>query len=80
MSFFPLQVSDKQFGSRDLDMDCTSNNAKLPAISSVRVPFGYGDDRYGMDTVNMLKVIRNTFGEIKSFTGAEFADYINVKI
>ncbi|WAR14375.1 hypothetical protein MAR_004480 [Mya arenaria] len=43
-------------------------------------PIGYGDDRHHSNTPEMLRKITETFGPVKHFTGALYADTIHINV
>ncbi|XP_052760412.1 uncharacterized protein LOC128203161 isoform X2 [Mya arenaria] len=43
-------------------------------------PIGYGDDRHHSNTPEMLRKITETFGPVKHFTGASYADTIHINV
>ena len=50
-----------------------------PTVRRLQIPVGFGNDIHNSKTVDMLRKLER-FGSIRSFTGAEFADFISVQI
>ena len=44
------------------------------------MPVGFGNDIHNSKTVDMLKVLTEKLGYVRSFTGAEFADDITLEL
>ena len=77
-----FQVSDWNVNSLTvaLNKNASANQIHTPSLAKLYLPFGYGDDRYTSNTVDMLRSITENIGPVTSFTGTSFADNISLKL
>lgn len=52
----------------------SGNDSSEPIVSKMVSPTGYGEDRYGGQTVNMIRFIESRIGTIRTYQGAQYAD------
>ncbi|XP_071488620.1 uncharacterized protein [Diadema antillarum] len=57
-----------------VELSTWPSHPNTTVVKVSRVPFGYGLDSSGTHTADFLKYVRNTYGEIGSFTGTLRAD------
>ena len=78
---------DFQFnvGSSDVEIvpntqETDENSKAEPKIAAMQIPVGFGNDINESKTVEMLTLLSERMGTVRSFAGADYADYISVWI
>ncbi|XP_033763956.1 uncharacterized protein LOC117345110 [Pecten maximus] len=74
-----IMMQTSSFGESDLLFE-RSIKTERPAVSSYRQQSGYGDDREGGHTVQLLQTITREVGQITTFTGSKYADYFSLDL
>ena len=81
--FITFQVSQFSTDLSSIEVtrnDSSENDTSSPIIQTLQMPVGFGNDVHNSKTVDMLKVLTEKLGYIRSFTGAEFADDITLEL
>ncbi|XP_069106669.1 uncharacterized protein [Argopecten irradians] len=73
-----MQTSNS--GNSDIVIDERLFTTDRPEIVSYRQQSGYGDDREGGHTVQLLQAVSQDVGHITTFTGSKYADYFSLNL
>ena len=82
---FCPQASQSNVGSSDAQIvpntqETDANSKAKPKITAMQIPVGFGNDINESKTVEMLKLLSERIGTVRSFAGADYADYISIRI
>ena len=80
-SFYP-QASQSNVGSSDVGIvpntqEIDENYKAKPKITTMQIPVGFGNDINESKTVEMLKLLSEKIGTLRSFAGADSNEYFN---
>ena len=79
------QVSHSNIESSDVEIlqdtpETEETTRQTPSITAMQIPVGYGKDINESKTVEMLKILSGRVGTVRTFAGADYADYISLQV
>ena len=79
------QASQSNVGSSDVEIVPTTqktdeNSKAKPKIAAIQIPVGFGNDINESKTVEMMNILLKRIGNVRMFAGADYADYISLRI
>ena len=82
---FYQQISHSNIESSDVEilqdtLETDETTRQTPSITAMQIPVGFGNDINESKTVEMLKILSGRVGTIRTFAGADYANYISLQV